>query len=390
MRADHPVAWIDAKHSGDMYHVRAVMALFPEVYGLVLHTQGNVDKANAIAAYLAAGGRAARVRLGPTNLADYTVFKLNDARGLLNRNCGLIPAGTYFLETGATSFISAKMARPAERNASALALAEGMAGGGAAEDAILADLRHADRGNFGDLQQARPLVLVNYRSSGQGQGGVHPALDTGETGMSQLLNAAAARFPDATIIPVGEYIPNDWPAGPSLCRYWIWPSAAGGRGPEAEILRCLRRNYNVRVVIGMRSGVMDLFAFLGFKVVSIDRAGERGLKRARNKTQAGLTATWFRVVAMTRERDGERLNKKGNGAAHWPGTINANDLTGIMDAAAALYVLPAPLHAPNVPATAAAATAIGPAPAAPTAPAAPPAPPVRERTRRAASARQRS
>ena len=146
-------------------------------------------------------------------------------------------------------------------------------------------------------------------------------------GMAQLLKAAATRFPNATVVPIGEYVPTDWPKGPMLQNYWTWPSVNGrGRACEAEVLRCLLK-YNVRVVIGMRSGALNLFASLGSKVVSIDREGERGEGRVR-ATQDGLGERWFRVVAMKEEREGERRNEPGISVPEWQGKIGDADLGG--------------------------------------------------------------
>jgi hypothetical protein len=151
--------------------------------------------------------------------------------------------------------------------------------------------------------EATKYVIINYRGSGHTQiekqlvgaggerqarinayvpardqaGGNHPELDTGVFGVTQLGAIVSGR--GFTPVYMGEE-PAAPPAGPHLIKYWNFEAAdpvdgetkklcRGGRAAEAFFLRVLAETYKVRL-LSMRSGVTDQLAFLGIPTLSID------------------------------------------------------------------------------------------------------------------------
>lgn len=107
-------------------------------------------------------------------------------------------------------------------------------------------------------------------------GGNHPDLDTGTEGIKQLGQLVTAR--GFTPVYMGEE-PSD-AAQPHLISYWKFkhvygePPAEkelcrGGRAAEAFFIRTIADNYDVRL-LAMRSGVTDQLALLGIPTISID------------------------------------------------------------------------------------------------------------------------
>jgi flagellar hook assembly protein FlgD len=86
----------------------------------------------------------------------------------------------------------------------------------------------------------------------------------------------------------------------------------------------------------MRSGIMDLFSFLGYKVISIDRVDEKGMNRVL-QTKKGIGEEWYKVIEIKNERKGEmrthknqKYNRKGMGNDNWDGEFHQQDLDRIV------------------------------------------------------------
>jgi len=157
-------------------------------------------------------------------------------------------------------------------------------------------------------QMGTPYVIINFRASGHAQierqlqqaptnaarravrqgydpardqeGGNHPDLDTGVVGVQEL--AQIVRAKGFTPVFMGEE-PANAPQ-PHLIEYWrfqhsyaVPPALApaplnlcrGGRAAESYFLRVVAETYNVKL-LAMRSGVTDQMAMLGIPVISID------------------------------------------------------------------------------------------------------------------------
>lgn len=124
--------------------------------------------------------------------------------------------------------------------------------------------------------QHRQQLIQGYDPARDQAGGNHPDLDTGVVGVTQL--AAVVGQKGFTPVFMGEE-----PAGqahPHLIRYWDFQAVdpidgqlkklcRGGRAAEAFFLRVLGESFDVRL-LSMRSGVTDQLAFLGMPTLSID------------------------------------------------------------------------------------------------------------------------
>lgn len=128
--------------------------------------------------------------------------------------------------------------------------------------------------------RARARVRRGYDPARDQEGGNHPDLDTGVLGVRELAEIVRAR--GFTPVFMGEE-PADAPQ-PNLIKYWGFqhdyraPGALaperlklcrGGRAAESYFLRILAETYNVKL-LAMRSGVTDQLAMLGIPVISID------------------------------------------------------------------------------------------------------------------------
>lgn len=124
-------------------------------------------------------------------------------------------------------------------------------------------------------QPDRQAVAAAYDPIKDQVGGNHPDLDTGTVGVQQLATLVRAR--GFTPVFMGEEPAHV--AEPHLIRYWSfrhdYNQAAnlqlcrGGRAAEAYFIRVVAENYDVRL-LSMRSGVTDQLAFLGIPTISID------------------------------------------------------------------------------------------------------------------------
>ncbi|MDF2718059.1 MAG: hypothetical protein K0R28_4984 [Paenibacillus sp.] len=115
-------------------------------------------------------------------------------------------------------------------------------------------------------------VYEKYDPRSESKEGNHPELDTGTVGVEQL----AAIAVDKGMIPVfmGEEPASAANQQPNLIKYWEREFKGkrlcrGGREAEAFFLRVLANRFNVKA-ISMRSGVTDQMAFVGIPVLSID------------------------------------------------------------------------------------------------------------------------
>lgn len=336
--SQNPIVIILANQSGDMYHVRALMALFPNVFSVILFDQLQMDreKKDQMKKYFIAGGFENKVYEGDIKLIDIRkteYFYEKKARKILRDNNGSLPGKIYFGVTSATRFISAKLRFSPDKSFIKKQLSNGMVGDSGNQELYQNVI--ISKGVFPMPYERKKIILVNYRGTGQLKNGIHPALDTGKEGMRQILNVIQNVCKDVIVVPVGEH-PKNYTHLPNLLNYWEWMPEKGNRSMEAGLLKYLNEEYLIVGVLGMRSGIMDLFSFLGYKVISIDRVDEKGINRV-VQTKKGIGEEWYRIIEIKNERKGEmrthknqKYNRKGMGNDNWDGEFHQQDLDRIV------------------------------------------------------------
>lgn len=196
---------------------------------------------------------------------------------------GARAAGTYDTRKQELAAAVAPAPRDGENRADAAEIQTYLANHGWADGTKYVILNFRDSGHAyiqKKIAQAQPGdrqgVIDGYDPVRDQIGGNHPDLDTGTEGIQQL--ATLVRRRGFTPVFMGEE-----PAGaaePHLIRYWGFehdhgePPARkklcrGGRAAEAFFIRTLAETYDVRL-LSMRSGVTDQLAFLGIPTISID------------------------------------------------------------------------------------------------------------------------
>lgn len=264
--AQHSILCIGANQSGDIYHVKAAHAVNPElhicIYGVpAAATNARDRRLIANAAMMAEYFNGAIVvcmpglkpvpgegRYASADAYCDEFFREGEARG-------------FMLDIGqATTLVS--LALNSDPGAD-LRIRHSVAPEYATAAAYAADLRN------NGFRTGVPYVLVMYRGTGHG-GGIHPEHDTGRTGFLQLMNAVDEL--GAEPVDMGDFpsfVKSEEQA--TLKEYWTWPSVRlGGRNSQAGLIRYLAENFNVIGAIGMRSGAMDMLAFAGIPILSID------------------------------------------------------------------------------------------------------------------------
>lgn len=116
----------------------------------------------------------------------------------------------------------------------------------------------------------RDRLIEGYDPKQPTAEGNHPELDSGSLGIRQL--GAVAEEKGFKAVYMGEE-PTDAQV-PNLLEYWSWnwkgkKICRGGRGAEAYLLRVLGEEFNVSYM-GLRSGVTDQIAMAGIPIISID------------------------------------------------------------------------------------------------------------------------
>lgn len=198
----------------------------------------------------------------------------------------------------------------------------------------------AERGHF---RKGRRYVIVNFRATGHSDrpGANAPALDTGLTGVLQIIGAVRdALGSGVQVVPMGEE-PRSLSGGPNLLNYWEWPSARDRR-KQAALLKYLNDHYNLIGVIGMRSGVMDQLAFSGIKIISIDISPHR-YDRATKLPDLSTSKGWSRGLKLESALHGNygrvflmhhRVDEATRKLPRWEGAFQPEDLEAIRDSVA--------------------------------------------------------
>ena len=260
---------IGATQTGDIYHVKAAHALFPQLLICIYDApvapgnpaqQKKADNATMMANYFR-GAVVCLTEAGKPGTDEPRERSASAYQSDLEDNGN---ASGFVLDVGqATSLVS--IAVSANWEGVNAAISEGVAPIGAGDaEAYEADLR-AHGFNHGT-----EYVIVVYRASGNRPGGIHPEHDTGRTGFIQLMNAVDET--GAEPVDMGDYPAYTKSEEQATLRnYWTWDSVRnGGRAAEAGLIRYLAEHFNVTGAVGMRSGAMDMLAFVGIPILSID------------------------------------------------------------------------------------------------------------------------
>lgn len=269
IRSQYATMTIGATHIGDMYHLKAAKAIFPDLNTMICDVNAVDNHATVNSAFIIGNYMNDLPKTYYTNSRKPTepAPTTEELQGVAPPNI----AWRKWVEEGkVTSLImyGSMNSANADPNVRDL-IKEGTAPiGGVADETAFnqALISH----NF---RKDTSYVLVNFRGSGH-LGGAHPALDTGPQGYNQIINAVQTRFPAAQVVPMGEILP----AGiflANLVNYWTWPCCTGDRKKQAGLLRYLNENFTILGAVGMRSGIMDMLAFAGIPVISIDISPEK-------------------------------------------------------------------------------------------------------------------
>ncbi|MEL6599956.1 MAG: hypothetical protein AAFR40_10570 [Pseudomonadota bacterium] len=330
VRTDYATLTVGATHTGDMYQLMGAKALFPRLNVLlwgvtVSDNHTTVNSAYQIASYIndsqhtyyTAGGK-------PGNNKP----SRQEYEGLTHGNA--IGWNKWIDEGGSSSVILYATENSNNGgNTERAAMRTGTAPIGNAQEEQAFDQALTQHGFAANT----PYIIVNFRRSGH-NGGTAPALDTGTTGYADIIAEVTQRFNNATIVPMGEVLPANFPAqNANLHNYFLWPAVAGDRRKQAGLLRYLNENYNVIGAVGMRSGVMDGLALAGFKILSIDISPEKqgntskGWERG-SKLERALGASYGRAFIKD-----ERHNETNLQDNNWAGAFSATDKATIGSAA---------------------------------------------------------
>ncbi|MEO9481941.1 MAG: DUF4157 domain-containing protein [Ekhidna sp.] len=312
---------IRATHTGDMYHLKAARALFPNLNVLIWGvTQANnhatLNSAFQIASYINNQGH-----------CYYTDLpKPTTGNPPTNQQLGAVTHGNaigwhrWIDEGRSTSMIMAANENSGDHGATEKRVVrEGTAPIGNAFQKFDFSLALRNHG----FSHGQNYVLVNFRNSGHGAG-TAPALDTGTTGYDEIIAQVRHHIPGATIVPMGDLLPaGGGPFPANLVDYWTWPGI-NTREKQAGLLRYLNENYNITGAVGMRSGIMDSLAFAGIKIVSIDisptKQGNTSKGWERGSKLEKAYGTDYGRVFVKHQRVGETV-----GGNPWVGSFHAAD-----------------------------------------------------------------
>lgn len=331
IRQQYATLIIGASHTGDMYHLKAARALFPNLNVLICSVnEHDLSQAYQIGSYLNNPTRTYYTDAPkPTNTASN-----QELRGVTH---GVQINWNRWIDEGQSTTLI--MAAHINSNT-----------GGATEGVVLEQgtAPIPAGSNYGQILQSHnfnpgvPYVLVNFRQSGHGAG-TAPALDTGTTGYAEIINLVRQNVPGATIVPMGDIMPaGQFPV--NLVNYWKWKGVET-REQQAGLLRYLNQHYTVTGAVGMRSGIMDSLAFAGIRIISIDISPHKGGQTIQgwqrgSKLERAYGPAYGRVFIKY-----PRTNETAKGNP-WTGSFHANDQAAI-GAAIQNYLGGGALLAPN-------------------------------------------
>lgn len=252
-----------ASHRGDMYHIRGAMTLEPHPI-LVYET---TDRTTDLTAYLAKPvPSAANVFLTPWTWSQLT-SSTNPGASYSKRNFTLIS------ESEATQIIRQGVTGAAQKTQ----LKDGMAIIDRTDEPDLRDeLKDLAKRLFaGDPKPSETTILIQTRDTGT-QGGVYPELDSGTDSVLKIarwITAIPRKGTEALRVVLAGNA-RQIEDLPSIGEYYLqinsarWPNQTK-RDIEAFFLKVASEERYYSFAVGFRSGVLDLFTFLGIPSISV-------------------------------------------------------------------------------------------------------------------------
>ncbi|MCC2546300.1 DUF4157 domain-containing protein [Hymenobacter sp. BT175] len=261
---------IDAAHRGDMYHIRAALAVQP--LPVLIY---NCTAPNDLVHYLSQGGKLAgtlvmtmawnpAVDEPPVEQADAYVSKKEDGFRIISESA----ATTVLAGKGTPKNTADKMSSVPEELQEEIKVK-------------IPEVFGAKQGN---------AALVMFRDSGE-KSAVYPELDSGGA-LSEL--ATMINEKGFTAILCGNPDAPQYQAFRSIGSYWTHLNvgeAALKRDVEAYFMQEAHRQGYYKVAVGFRSGVLDSFTFMGVPTISISLNGLVGEDRHNRLA----TPTWNRT-----------------------------------------------------------------------------------------------
>jgi hypothetical protein len=281
---------------------------------------------DALKGLLQATMNANMLGVGPYNLNTMTLVEVRTALGVLS--AGSAGDGNHSFERAKSILRESRQAILAQNFAPYTDEEAGE---------FLTDLETRGNMNMNDR-----YILVNFRATGHSNrpGANAPALDTGTMGVRQITSIIEGVFGNNVIpVPMGEE-PAELANGPNLLNYWTWPSMQGSRLKQASILRFLNENFNIIGAVGMRSGVIDQMVFAGIKVLSLDIGPNKGLAD-QHLPDLATSKGWDRGLKLENAYhekygrafiDHERTDEETRNVPAWEGEFHDNDVATISNA----------------------------------------------------------
>ena len=251
--SDSNVYMIDASHRGDMYHLRAALAVHRAPL-IIFNFKGENDLTHYLAN--APGTQVYKVAYNPAKPRE-----IDFQSGLVLRMFNVLS------EADATHKIAGAVEQKDAISKSMTSVSEELT------PDVVRNIRDAVVHVFGSA--TGNIALMMYRDSGQ-TSLVYPELDSGaalpelarmmhEKGLTPVFCGAPGGAKLDEISNIGPY----WKALEGI-------QVGGNRDPlkykrdiEAEFMRQAYKMGKFRIVVGFRSGMLDLFTFLGIPTISI-------------------------------------------------------------------------------------------------------------------------
>lgn len=288
---------MSATHSGDMYHIRAAMAIDPHPICVYDYDTSDKKKTDDCVGYLTRIASATKegifvVPWGRDTLTGKTVptsvdgcklnnHTLNDTDHPPTQYLQLRKKLQYIGEGQSTFNIYQSPIGKINTIPSAMAIISNTT----VEGQLKASF--ASKNPFAKLALPKPTILVLHRDTGK-LGGAYPEMDSDTQGIIDIAEAIA-KLPKGendtslSVVLCGNSDAIKDPKGnvyPSIGPYWLNLPAdtqEAKRDVEAYFLKWAYEMGYFQMVVGFRSGVLDLFTFLGIPTVSIglrNMAGE--------------------------------------------------------------------------------------------------------------------
>lgn len=296
---------IDAAHRGDMYHVRAALAVKPFPV-MVYNYKGDND----LTGYLEVGAELAKVPLAKTPFNPVPEKKDLDEvpKGYLAREVNVLS------ESDATTLVAGQPPKKKDE----------------ANKYKVAAVPEKLNQSIGEIAtkvfqgKTADAALLLFRDSGE-KSAVYPELDSGDA-ISQLAELIGKKG----FTPITAGNPKQLGEIPTIGPYWeslaplVKEFPGMKRDIEAEFLRQAYVLGYFKIAVGFRSGGLDLFTFLGIPTLSISLRGLVGESRHGKLASSAWNRTNLQYDVPRSDSTGlvelerEGVGKKPQTALHSP------------------------------------------------------------------------